>query len=459
MTEYSSFFSHPFSTTWRKALVSLPRIVPDVALKYTSPAGPQPFVVKLPSFHSPNHDIPCYVFLYIPSKDGESTPESASSEKSKSSHKKSAVKHAKGRTEFTTTTSGTAIHTLNLPVLLDFHGGSFILGTPQEQAPFCAQMARELGATAGGGGCIVISVDYRLGPYAHYPAANEDAEDVLRAVLEDATVPGRILREAIREHVAKAGHEEWLNIDSKRIAISGFSSGGNMALGLALSVKDDPTIKKDWPSVIPQDHVRDIPLLLFYPSLDSRLLPDERPRPPGLDAPTGFFARMKIESELMPKYMPVAQRGHPRASPGLAYMDGLHPKAKMMLILPELDSLSHQSMIWVKKVEDEGRKDDLEVVRVPGVMHGWTQFPDGWIKSEQEKMKKYAVFAGAREFVRKFWEDEPASAVEKYETLREVIEAPTVVTEKKLNEAVETSTADSKNQAEVSMAALGISDP
>ena len=77
-----------------------------------------------------------------------------------------------------------------------------------------------------------------------------------------------------------------------------------------------------------------------------------------------------------------------------------------MLILPELDSLSDQSMKWIKQVEEEGRKDDLVVEKVEGVMHGWTQFPDPWLKSEEEREKKYMVFGKAREFVRGVWEGE-----------------------------------------------------
>ena len=270
----------------------------------------------------------------------------------------------------------------------------------------------------------MISVDYRLGPYATYPAANEDAEDVLRAILHPNTTPGKILLESIRSHISKKlNRDEWVTIDTSRIAVSGFSSGGNIALGLAQSIKDDPTLRdsahhhkgtpKDWPSQFPTSSncTSPIPLLLYYPSLDSRLLPDERPLPPGLNPPDGFFTRLKIESELMPKYMPVHQRGHPRASPGLAPISALHPSAKIMLVLPELDSLSEQSMAWVQKMKEEGRGEDLQVVSVPGVMHGWTQFPDPWIKDEQEKAKKYMAFAAGREFVNKIWHGEAEEKV------------------------------------------------
>lgn len=385
--------------------MSVPRLVPDAALRLTSPDGPHPFVLKLPASPPNNHEIPVYVFVYVPPPGLSSPPSSAGA----GSPQPSPIDvQANAKSPFGSKDApGAEVRRLNLPVLIDFHGGSFILGTPQEQAPFCAQMAREIGATCHGGGCVVISVDYRLGPYAHYPAANEDAEDVVRAVLEESSKAGKVLREGIRHNVAKMRRrEEWVNVDKTRIALSGFSSGGNLALTLALNVKNDPTINRDWPSVFPSNFGRHIPILLFYPSLDSTLLPDERPRPPGLDPPAGFFTRMKIESELMPKYLPLSQRAHPHASPGLAPIadGGLHIKAKVILILPELDSLSEQSMLWIKKVEAEGREDDLVVEMVPGVMHGWTQFPDSWLKNDDERQKKFQVFEKARHFVQVVWE-------------------------------------------------------
>jgi acetyl esterase/lipase len=288
--------------------------------------------------------------------------------------------------------------------MIDFHGGSFILGSPSEQAPFCAFMAKTLGNDHG---CVVLSVDYRLGPYAKFPAANVDAEEVIKAVLDEDTPAGRVLREDIRRRVQAMGSDVWVDLDPTRVAVSGFSSGGNIALTCAMSSKNDPTLGdgRDWPSVIPESHRYPIPVILFYPSLDSRLLPDERPRPPGLDPPTGWFTRWKIESELMPKYMPVERRADPRASPGLAEIKngGLHAGARILLVLPELDSLNGQSKEWVAKMKAEGRGHDLEVIDVLGEMHGWTQFPDQWLKSEESRKKKYDCFERASQFVEHCW--------------------------------------------------------
>ncbi|KPI43577.1 uncharacterized protein AB675_6972 [Cyphellophora attinorum] len=518
----TSVFAQSFGTTWRKALVSLPRIVPSsLTSRYISPQGPRPFVLKLPPSPPNKYNIPVHIFLVLPDdhhggetmpvpEDGDRPsaasavaaaedrrgrrfpsplrghrhrPRKASLNVTKDEKGQQTQRHTESRDEdpdlyddatpldqqfdhrlnisgrkpfssmvnltvpdhypasppspgqrsssvdkprpvsmdmqrpsqrpppspLPTTSSPVAQRwqrhkrkVLNLPVLIDFHGGSFILGSPSEQASFCAQMARTLGATNG---CVVLSVDYRLGPYSKFPAANEDAEDVVRAVLNPDSMSGRVLREDIRRHVSDMRRTEWIELDTSRLAFSGFSSGGNLALNLVLSSPNDPTLGngRDWPCVIPQDHPTPIPVLLFYPSLDARLLPDERPRPSGLEPPTGFFASLKIESELMPKYLPKAQRAHPRASPGLAPASQIHPQARMLLVLPELDSLSQQSQTWVAKMRHEGRGADLEVVEVKGEMHGWTQFPDPWLKTEESKRRKYECFERAEGWVGGWW--------------------------------------------------------
>ncbi|ETI26802.1 hypothetical protein G647_10247 [Cladophialophora carrionii CBS 160.54] len=380
-----AMFTQPFGVSWRKALVSLPRLVPDFVLNFTSAEGPQPIVFDIPS--RGKHLIPLYVWVPPLRK-----------------HHRHGDKNAAGShlNESLRPMGIDDNHAGKLPVLIDFHGGSFILGSCQEQAPFCSRMCRELN-------CVVISVDYRLGPYAQYPAANLDAEDVVLAVTDRTNKAYTPLREGIMWAMLKEGRNP-LELDDAKIALSGFSSGGNLALNLVLSVKDDPTLETDWLSPLQWDWPTDIPVLLFYPSLDARLLPDERPRPEGLDPPTGFVERWRIERELMPTYLPPEKRTHPRASPGLAEITvaqegdkfGLHPRAKALLVLPQFDSLNSQSLLWIQKVHDQGRGADLSVEEVKGVVHGWTQFPDSWISEEHRKLKVEA-FARARAFLFEWW--------------------------------------------------------
>ena len=340
-------------------LPSAPRLVPDVVLRYTSPEGPHPFVIKLCS--RGDDQIPLYVFIPYQSKKPDPS----------------------GRPP-------------KLPVLIDFHGGGFVLGSCQEQAPWCAKMARELNA-------IVISVDYRMGPAWQFPAAIEDGEDVAKAVLDPHSPGYAELSDAITILLVK-NDQPAVGIDSTRVAFSGFSSGANLALNLVLSIEKSEYSGTPWPSIISPAHPTDIPLLLFYPSLDCRQLPSERPLAPGMTKKKTFLEGLRLESELHPTYLPRNQTSHPRASPGLARLKdgGLHARARMMLVLPELDTLGAQSAVWIEKVADEGMSQYLSVHKIPGVMHGWTQVPDSWLDMESRRLK-IAIFEEAREFVKRTW--------------------------------------------------------
>ncbi|GAB7345526.1 hypothetical protein MBLNU457_3841t1 [Dothideomycetes sp. NU457] len=267
------------------------------------------------------------------------------------------------------------------PVHLDFHGGSFTMGSCFEQAPFCSMLAREKGK-------IVISVDYRMGPSYQFPVAIQDGEDVLKAVLNPSSAAGSALREAILHKTAIRTDNDIL--DTSRISLSGFSSGGNLAFNLAFSADSD---KGGWPSLLPTAVAGDrpVPMLLFYPSFDQTRLPHERTLPEHLQTPEGSKpSHMKLDDHLMPTYLPKDVREHPRSSPGLQDMSGLNKRTRFFLVLPEIDSLGPQAEEWVKKMGREGRGDDLVVKRYMGMKHGWTQFPDLFLKKNAKAEKRRA---------------------------------------------------------------------
>ncbi|KAF2665212.1 alpha/beta-hydrolase [Microthyrium microscopicum] len=351
---FQSLISQPFGVLWRSALVKAPRLTPIQVLKWTDPEGPFPIYVELPS--RGDYKIPVYIFI-----------------------KKNL----------------TAAEAEKLPVIIDFHGGGFVLGSCLEQAPFCSRLARELGA-------VVITVDYRMGPIYKFPAAIEDAEDVLRAVLEPSHPSGVALRESIRKKIVENAH-----LDTSRVSVSGFSSGGNLALNLALSLTEET--ERTWPSIFGATYQHPVPFLLYYPSFDSRQLPSERPKKSLIAESEGTPGTSKrsfwaaTDDLLAPTYLPRDMAGHPRASPGLAAVAAVHSAARMLLVLPENDSLADQSEAWVKKVQEDGtRTKHLRVERYPAMKHGWTQFPDSFLKDE-EKQAKIEVFGKTIEFVRGIW--------------------------------------------------------
>jgi hypothetical protein len=437
----------------------LPRFVPLSILHLTSREGPQPFIIALPS--RKGTPIPLYVFvppapvalesedgLHIPVENGEWT----------------------------------------VPVVLDFHGGGFIMGSPLEQAPYAAMMARELGA-------VVISVSYRIGPFHQFPAAIHDAEDVLSAILDTDQVSkaSQVLRNELQryfdmtvEEVNKEKKPHALNdiqkvaLDSSRLAISGFSAGGNIALNMAMWVPPcpqlfnpptttsgpameafnnahgptpadtfspvlpplrSPTVLDDicqpWPSILPPERSqpRMLPLLLFYPSLDARLLPHERPMkdmPSALNPDDKEPQRPRMPglfSIMGPTYLPKKLRAHPRASPGLVDPSNVQKNAAILLVLPEKDTLAVQSDVWVDKMNTsgwkgpvrfgDGRANDwdgregnvpvpsgtnggMEVWHAPKCRHGWTQFPVA-ILGKHEKEERRKVFERTLAFVKANW--------------------------------------------------------
>ena len=89
-------------------------------------------------------------------------------------------------------------------ILLNFHGGGYVLG-PGELG------LAEAILMAGIGGFKVISVDYRMAPDFPYPAAMDDAMAVYRGLIK--TVP------------------------PKKIGVFGTSTGGGMTLALVLRAK------------------------------------------------------------------------------------------------------------------------------------------------------------------------------------------------------------------------------
>jgi acetyl esterase/lipase len=96
------------------------------------------------------------------------------------------------------------------PALVFFHGGAFVLGDTYAEEFRCLRYVTE-------GGCVVVSVEYRLAPEHPYPAAVDD---------------GRAALAWTRAH----GTE--LAVDPARIAVGGNSAGGALAAAVALATRD-----------------------------------------------------------------------------------------------------------------------------------------------------------------------------------------------------------------------------
>lgn len=96
------------------------------------------------------------------------------------------------------------------PVLINFHGGGFTLGTSTDDARYITSAVDQLD-------CVVVSVDYRLAPECPFPTAVDDAADAVLWIAENA---------------------EQLGIDPHAMALTGFSSGGNLTLSVPVRLHD-----------------------------------------------------------------------------------------------------------------------------------------------------------------------------------------------------------------------------
>jgi len=178
----------------------------------------------------------------------------------------------------------------------------------------------------------VVSVDYRLGPEAKFPAAVDDSY-------------------AATEWIA--AHATELGIDRDRIAIGGDSAGGNLSAVVTQLARD-----RRGPRLVHQ--------LLIYPGTDMRMNSpsiDENADGPLLTKPsmTWFMGHYLRSDE---------DKLNPMASPILASdLSGLPPA---FIITAECDPLRDEGEAYADRLRGAGIP--VKVNRYAGMPHGFFSF-------------------------------------------------------------------------------------
>ncbi|MGW5520696.1 alpha/beta hydrolase [Gordonia sp. NPDC003950] len=206
-------------------------------------------------------------------------------------------------------------------LIVFFHGGGFVLGSPATHDGYCRRLAIDTGAD-------VLSVDYRLAPEHPFPAA-----------VDDALVAWRFA-------VAKAA--EW-GVPADRLVVAGDSAGGNLAAVVSQQVRGE--------DVTPRLQV------LLYPITDHTREGGSRE-----EFATGYLLTKARIDWFDENYVPAdADRTDPRLSPLLATdLSGLPPAH---VVVAGFDPLRDEGIAYADALVAAGVSVSLE--RDGGLIHGF----------------------------------------------------------------------------------------
>lgn len=206
-----------------------------------------------------------------------------------------------------------------LPLIVDFHSGGFVVGDLDTHAPSCARMCAATGAP-------VLQVDYRLTPEHAFPAAYEDSVAAVREAW------------ARRDSLGLAAGRE-----ISRVVLYGDSAGGALALSTALELRSQSEIVVDR-------------VVAIYPVLDWT----EIPLWPGMSRYLGASTEDDID--------PADPRlQDARLAPGMALeLNNLPP---VQLAVGSRDRVLEQSLSFAYRLKAAGNALDLQVL--PAVPHGF----------------------------------------------------------------------------------------
>jgi acetyl esterase len=216
-----------------------------------------------------------------------------------------------------------------LPVLVYFHGGGFVLGSPDSHDSIARRLA--LGAD-----CIVVSVDYRLAPEHPFPAAADDALAAVRWV---------------------QGNAREIGADPGRVAVGGDSAGGNLAAVASLQLRDAG-------ADLPCAQLLIYPVTHLHAPLEGSMM----------EMGEGYFLRATDMQWFADMYLAGSEQSvNPYASPLLAErLEGLPPA---FVLTAEFDPLRDQGARYAARLLEAG---NACVHRdYAGAIHGFFGMPAG----------------------------------------------------------------------------------
>lgn len=215
-----------------------------------------------------------------------------------------------------------AVEPTDGPVVVWFHGGGFVVCSIETHRVTAARAA----ASAGGRALVV---GYRLAPEAAFPAAVDDGVAVMRWLRDSG-------------------------VDPARTVLAGDSAGGNLAITVALAMRDagEP---------LPAAIVAVSPWTDLTLSSESLVTNLERD-------PFGHLDDLPRMREL---YLQGADPLAPLASPLAADLSGLPP---VLALVGDTETMLDDSVRLVDAVHEAGGRADLVVIE--GAFHTWLHYAE-----------------------------------------------------------------------------------
>ncbi|MEO5609299.1 MAG: alpha/beta hydrolase [Ornithinibacter sp.] len=213
----------------------------------------------------------------------------------------------------------------DIPVVMWFHGGGWVLGTVVDDDPVCTLIAAAVG-------CVVVSVDYRMAPEHRAPTAAHDCVD--------ATTWVQVSGDALRA-------------DTSKMAVSGDAAGGNLAAVVAQVMRDaGMTALRHQALIYPATD-----LTMSSPSIAEH-------------ARGGIITRRSMDAFLDHYVAPGADVREPLLSPLFGNLQGLPPA---LIQTADLDPLRDDGIRYAAALKEAGVP--TRVTNYLGVPHGFASFP------------------------------------------------------------------------------------
>jgi acetyl esterase/lipase len=204
------------------------------------------------------------------------------------------------------------------PLIVYFHGGGFVIADLDTYDATPRSLCRAVDA-------VVVSVQCRKGPEHRFPAAHDDAFSAYEWV---------------------ANHAADLKGDANRIALAGESAGGNLAISVAMAVRDG-----------------DLPapryLALVYPVVDNDMTTPSYQNNANAKPLNKAMMKWFFEHETMP-----ANHDDSRLVPLRSDLGNLPATT---LVTAEIDPLHSEGEAFARRLQDYGVT--VNYLHYPGVTH------------------------------------------------------------------------------------------